>query len=191
MKHIADLSPLPTLAESNELPAALTAGSLSAELDDELLAYVLEAQLGFDLLRRAATLLAGLMVLAAAGVRGARGHPVLAQAQEAAREAVDSLAAIHVPRRAAHHHLHLSRAGDALQEALRRALESLRWNKDRLKSILPPLRACERELHRTTAALPGFQKVSFDQACCAGAPKSPLPRFEAGEGGAHGEAVGG
>jgi hypothetical protein len=167
MKHIADLSPLPTPSENSAPPAGLTAESLAAELDDELVAYVLEAQLGFDLLRRAATLLAGLMVLAAAGVRGARAHPMLAQAQEAATEAGESLAGIHVPRRAAHHHLHLTRAGEALAEALKQALVSLRWSEDRLDSILPPLRACERELHWTTAALPGFQKVSLDQACCA------------------------
>ena len=143
-------------------------------LDDELMAYVVESQLGFDLLRRAATLLAGLMVLAAAGVRGARGHPLLTQAQEAATAAAESLAGIHVPSRASDHHLHLTRAGDALAEALKRALDSLRWDRNRLESILPPLRACEHELHATSAAL------TF-----------PLPRFDAGEGGAHREAMGG
>jgi hypothetical protein len=127
MKHVADLP--------------------SLELDDELVTYILEAQLGFDLLRRAATLLAGLMVLAAAGARGARGLPILIQAQEAAVEAAQSLAGIHVPTRAAEHHLHLTRAGVALSEALERSLESLRWNEDQLAAILPPLRACERELH--------------------------------------------
>jgi len=133
MKHIADLP--------------------SLELDDELVTYMLEAQLGFDLLRRAATLLTGLMVLASAGARGARGLPMLIQAQEAAAEAAQSLAGIHVPARAADHHLHLSRAGEALAEALKRSMESLRWNEDQLAAILPPLRACERELHSTTAAL--------------------------------------
>jgi hypothetical protein len=58
--------------------------------------------------------------------------------------------------------LHLTRAAEALEEALKRALESLRWSEARLAAILPPLRACERELHLTTAAL-----------------ESPLPRFEA------------
>jgi len=139
----------PPLTHVADLPAATP----SSELDDELLIYVVESQLGFDLLRRAATLLAGLMVLTAAGLRGARGHPMLTQAQEAATEAADSLAGIHVPSRAAHHHLHLTRAAEALEEALKRALESLRWSEAQLAAILPPLRACERELHLTTDAL--------------------------------------
>ena len=142
-------SPLTHVADLVSLPATTP----WSELDDELLTYVVESQLDFDLLRRAATLLAGLMVLATAGVRGARGHPMLTQAQEAAAEAAESLAVIHVPSRAAHHHLHLIRAAEALAEALKRALESLRWSEAQLAAILPPLRACERELHLTAAAL--------------------------------------
>jgi len=140
MKHIADLSPLPTPAEGSAPPAAVTAESLSSELDDELVAYVLEAQLGFDLLRRAATLLAGLMVLAAAGVRGARGHPMLAQAQEAAAEAAASLTGSCAGPRGPS-----SSPSDPRRRGLRRGVEAgagvPALERGSADSILPPLRA--------------------------------------------------
>ena len=141
--------------------------ALAQGLDETSLAYVLEAQPVFDLMRRSAAQLAGLMVLAGAGVRAARDHPMLALAAAAAAEAGQRLAGIRVPGRAAHHHLHLTRARGLLQTALDAAMAPRRWNVDRLDAILAPLRAAYDELQRATAALPGFQMVALDQACCA------------------------
>ncbi len=201
--------------------ADLPAATPSSELDDELVTYVVESQLGFDLLRRAATLLAGLMVLAAAGVRGARGHPMLTQAQEAAAEAAESLAGIHVPSRAAHHHLHLTRAGEALAGSAEaragipalergpagvdpaaapglRARAPLDHRCAELPlgrfAFLPLYRASKREREGPTAKQwEGEGRAGEHHVLPQPSPviPAPLPRFEAGEGGAHGEAMGG
>ncbi len=67
----------------------------------------------------------------------------------------------HPTERALAHHTHLLRAAAAIGVALKEADGSL--NVDR---ILTPLRAGYAELERAGNALPGFQLVSYEHACC-------------------------
>jgi hypothetical protein len=128
-------------------------------VDDATAAYILENQKCFEDLKQVASQLAGLLVLAAAGSKEAvPDHPTLFAARELFREAV--------PRgspteRARPHHTHLVRAAAAIGVALKEADGSL--NVDR---ILIPLRAGYTELERAADALPGFEKISYEQACC-------------------------
>jgi len=103
--------------------------------------------------------LAGLLVLAAVGSKeAAPDHPALLRARELYREAVPRA---RPTERALPHHSHLLRAAAAIGVALKEADGSL--NVDR---ILAPLRAGYSELERAADALPGFEKISYEHACC-------------------------
>jgi hypothetical protein len=146
------------------IPVPATAG-----LDEATLAYVLAMREPFDLLRQAAGQLAGLLVLAAAGGRGAAGHPMLPAAAAAAQEAGDAVRAIRVPPRARHHHHHLAQACRAIERALDAARRHLhRRDRDAFDASLAPLKAAHRHLHSATVALPDFELVAMAEACCAG-----------------------
>ncbi len=128
-------------------------------VDDATAAYIVENQKCFEDLKQVASQLAGLLVLDAAGSKeAAPDHPMLGTARELFREAEDALRRARPTERARRHHHHLARAvkliGAALQEP---------WAGD----ILIPLRAGYTELERAADALPGFEKVSYERACCA------------------------
>jgi len=124
------------------------------EIDDQTVAYVLEAQTWFEDLKQVAAQLAGLLVLEAAGA--AKDHPMLASAEEAYKNAADGLKSARVPARARRHHDHLLIAAAKLHEALRAGGDTL---------VL--LEGAYAELRSASRTLPGFQMISFDRGCCA------------------------
>ena len=71
--------------------------------------------------------------------------------------------------RARTHHECLSRADAALERALASARTRLGRPalSSEIESILTPLKAAYSQLRFASVALPGFETISFDQACCA------------------------
>jgi hypothetical protein len=157
-------------------PAAAAEGclavDLSAALDAQTVAYVLAARPHFDGLKKAAGQLAGLLVLAATGARSiTQEHAMLKAAADAHAEATDGLATAHAPARAAHHHLHLTEAARTIGAALAVAAEQMHGfaaGRREVDAALRPLKLGYRHLQWAAGALPGFEIVSFQQACCAG-----------------------
>jgi len=134
-------------------------------VDDATAAYIFENQKCFEDLKQVASQLAGLLVLAAAGSReAAPDHPTLGAARELFREADDALRRARPTERARPHYEHLAQAAALIGAALKESREVL--NVDR---ILIPLRAGYTELEHAADALPGFQKIAYDRACCGGA----------------------
>jgi len=153
-----------------------------ADLDDGTVEYILNNRTHFEDLRQVTAQLAGLLVLAATGARGAApDHPLLETADQLFQTAVDGLRRAHVPARARPHHDAVMQAVAAVRGALDAAHAGLgrRAPGVDLDPILIPLRAGYTHLQRAAHTLPGFEMVAFDQGCCghgAGAtPRRPLP----------------
>jgi hypothetical protein len=139
-----------------------TTQELSRLVDDATVAYIFENQRCFEDLKQVASQLAGLLVLAAAGSKeAAPDHPMLEAANQLFREANDALRRSRPTERAQRHYRHLALAASAIDVALKEAERGL--NVDR---VLIPLRAGYTELERAADALPGFEKVAYDRACC-------------------------
>jgi hypothetical protein len=131
-------------------------------VDDATAAYIVENQRCFEDLKQVASQLAGLLVLAAAGSKEAvPDHPTLGSARELFREASDALHRARPTERARRHHEHLARAEADIGAALNAARRCLA-----IDPILIPLRAGYAELERAADALPGFEMVSYERACC-------------------------
>ncbi|HEX5226308.1 MAG TPA: hypothetical protein VFW44_01300 [Bryobacteraceae bacterium] len=131
-------------------------------VDDQTAAYIVENQRCFEDFKQIAAQLAGLLVLAAAGSKeAAPDHPTLLAARELFRDAEEAFRLARPTEAARKHHRHLARAAELLGSAL--AATDSRLNVDR---ILIPLRAGYTELERAADALPGFEKVSYVNACC-------------------------
>lgn len=145
---------------------------LSSSLDEDTVAYVLATRPHFDALKKAAGQLAGLLVLAATGAKSVtQEHAMLEAARAAHAEAADGLAAARVPSRAAHHHRHLMEAARAIGGTLGIAGEQMHGyasGRRDVEAALRPLKLGYRHLQWAAGALPGFEIVSFQQACCAG-----------------------
>ncbi len=141
----------------------------NVDLDDATAAYVLMMRNPFELLRRAASQLAGLMVLVASGARHVAAHPMLDLAIEAQAEADDMVRSENaaVPERAQHHRLHLLRANRALAAALAAARQHVSRDEAAVDKIVTPLHVAYRELQWAALALPGFEIVALSQGCCA------------------------
>jgi len=143
--------------------------TLSRLVDDATAAYILENQKCFEDLKQVASQLAGLLVLAAAGSKSALPeHPMLEAAQQLFREAADALRRARPTPRAQPHHRHLKQAAGAIGRALNAAVRCFRPLGGGLDidPILLPLRAGYEELERAARALPGFETVAYDRACC-------------------------
>jgi hypothetical protein len=131
-------------------------------IDDATAMYIVENQRCFEDLKQVASQLAGLLVLAAAGSKEASpDHPALLRAREVFREATDGLRCSRPTPRAQRHHTHVARAASEIGAALQAADGQLDIDR-----ILTPLRAGYTELERAANALPGFEKVSYERACC-------------------------
>jgi len=133
-------------------------------VDDATAKYIVENQKCFEDLKQVASQLAGLLVLAAAGSKEAvPDHPMIDLARELYREADDAVRRARPTERARQHHEHIARAAASIGVALSETDGAL--NVDR---ILVPLRAGYTDLERAADALPGFEKVSYERACCGG-----------------------
>jgi hypothetical protein len=143
---------------------------LIGQLDERTISYVLETRPHFEDLRQALSQIAGMLVLATAGAKSVtQDHAMLAAAQEAHQRALDGIRAARPALRARHHHRHLLDAADCLGLAIAKAGESLHLAGDRRRTegVFVPLRTAYRNLHWAAQALPGFEILNFDQACCA------------------------
>lgn len=151
------------------------AGELGETLDDGTIRYVLETRPHFEDLRQAVGQVAGMLALAAAGAKSVTpDHPLLETARTTLERVGDGIGAARPSQRARHHHHHLVAAIGALGLALKRAGEDLHHrsvDKARVDPILEPLEIAYRNLAWAAHALPGFELLSFDQACCA--PQQP------------------
>ncbi len=133
-------------------------------IDDATAVYIVENRKCFEGLKQVASQLAGLLVLSASGSKEAvPDHPMLAAAGELFQDAVHAMRSARPTERARRHHEHLRRASSMLGGALKEARAGL--NVDR---VLVPLRAGYSELERAADELPGFEKVSYERACCGG-----------------------
>jgi hypothetical protein len=133
-------------------------------IDDATATYIVENQKCFEDLKQVASQLAGLLVLAAVGSKeAAPDHPMLSEARRLFQEADDAVRRAKPTERARQHYEHLARAANAIGVALKEA--DGRLNVDR---TLIPLRAGYTELERAADALPGFEKVAYERACCGG-----------------------
>jgi hypothetical protein len=154
---------------------ARLAGDLAGTLDERTIRYVLETRPHFEELRQAVGQLAGMLVLAAAGAKSVTpDHPLFATARQTLGRASDGIRSARPGARAAHHHRHLLRAVEVLGFALARAKRDMHLHgveRQRIEPVLAPLQAAYRHLAWAAKALPGFEIVSFDQACCA--PRQP------------------
>jgi len=140
-------------------------------LDDATVAYVLAAQPHFEGLKQAEGQLGGLLLLAAAGSKSiTQEHAMLESARMAHAEAAEGIAGLPVPVRARHHHHHLSEAASAIGAALdeaRRSLHGFAAGRRDVDEAFRPLKLGHQHLDWASRALPGFEMVSFQQACCA------------------------
>jgi len=140
------------------------------EIDDGTAAYVLDNRKHFEDLRQVTAQLAGLLVLAAAGAKGAApDHPLLETAEQLFRDAADGIRGARVTVRARQHHHCLLRAVAAVKHALDAAHAQLGRQGVHvdIDAILTPLRAGYAHLQRAANALPGFEMIAFDRGCCA------------------------
>lgn len=150
-------------------------GRLAAEmtdtLDDRTIRYVLETRPHFEDLRHAIGQVAGMLVLATAGAKTVTpDHPLLSTARATLQRAGDGIDGARPSARAAHHHRHLGTAVGALDLALGRAGENLHLlslDHRHVDQVLEPLQVAYRHLAWAAQALPGFELLNFDQACCA------------------------
>lgn len=137
-------------------------------IDDATAAYIVENRKCFEDLKQVASQLAGLLVLSASGSKEAvPDHPMLHAAGELFQEAVNAMRSARPTARARRHHEHLARASSMLGGALREAQTGLNAGLD-VDRVLIPLRAGYSELERAADELPGFEKVSYERACCGG-----------------------
>lgn len=146
-----------------------TRETLSRQVDDATVTYILENQKCFEDLKQVASQLAGLLVLAAAGSKSALpDHPMLEAAQQLLCEATDAMRRARPTPRAQPHHRHVEQAAAAIGTALDASIRCFRPLGGGLEidPILIPLRAGYTELERAAHALPGFETVAYDRACC-------------------------
>src|SRR5271170_2830551 len=131
-------------------------------VDDATAAYIVENRRCFEDLKQVASQLAGLLVLAAAGSKEVGpDHPMIAMARDLFHEANEALNLARPTPRGQRHHEHLMRAANGIGMALKQAEGHL--DVDR---VLTPLRAGYTQLEQAADALPGFEKVSYERACC-------------------------
>ena len=166
-------------ADPTEQLAATCAGTeaeshtvdvLATETDDKSLRYLVEVHPAFDALRRTAAQLAGLLVLAAAGTKGAApDHPMLQAAALTHAEAADRLLGLAVTGPVCHLHYHLTEAATAIATALAAAENQFRRASDKLDVaiVLAPLRSGYDHLRHASHLLPGSTLVDLRHACCA------------------------
>jgi len=140
---------------------------LYGELDKTTVTYVLDMGRPFEDLRQVAAQLAGVLLLAAARSKFATPqHPVLGIASVSFERAMESIQSATVPARAQHHHVHMLKSARLIGDALA-SCKSTGALSAELDFLLSILREAWDELRSAAAALPGFEVVAFDRACCA------------------------
>jgi hypothetical protein len=137
-----------------------------SELDAPAVSYVLDMGPPFEDLRQVAAQLAGILLLAAAGSKLATPrHPLFEVANASYERAMDSIRSVTVPQRAKHHHHHLLESARLIGNAIASCRTNGALAVD-LDLMLSSLREAWDQLRLAAAALPGFEIVAFDRACC-------------------------
>ena len=132
---------------------------------DRTVAYIVNTRPAFEDLLQVASQLAGLLVLVASGASpAATGHPVVAAAREKCRDAAEAVRSARPTEQARLHHDYVLLAATALESAVAAAGERL--DPAGVEGVLAPLRAGYEHLRRASQMLPGFELISFMQACC-------------------------
>lgn len=141
--------------------------NLSRELDEPTVTYVLDMGIPFEDLRRVAAQLSGMLLLAAAGSKYATPqHPVFGMAHASVERAMESIQSVTVTARAEHHHFHMLKSLRLIRSALVSCTSNGALAAD-LDLILSVLKDAWDHLRLAAAALPGFEVIAFDRACCA------------------------
>ena len=138
------------------------------DVPDSIYAYVVSAQVPFELLREAASQLAALLILSAAGGKSAQDNPIFSLAKAQCHEANELVGQLCAPMHGCHHYRHLQLCSAKLVNAFLNASTSLhRMHSDCVDRTLVILRSAFEHLKRAVGALPGFEVVSIDSSCCA------------------------
>ncbi|MGE3829643.1 MAG: hypothetical protein AB7F76_01495 [Parvibaculaceae bacterium] len=134
-------------------------------MPDRLLDYVLAAQPLHDAMRRALIHLAGYVLKASTYPQGTIVEDgFVERARLDLAEAVDGLRSLGIPAGAAHHHLHLSGAAEALGAGIACVFGRDGAARERLHHALDE---ANRHIRAAGTCLPGFAPVDLTQACCA------------------------
>jgi hypothetical protein len=137
-----------------------------SSVDDRTAAYIVESQPIFEDLRQVAAQVAGLLILAASGSKeSAPDHPMLVSAAQVFAHSADALerGRGQAGENVRAHHRCLVDARAALGRALSCAQA---WPID-IDAVMMPLKDAYSALQHASRLLPGFQIVSFEQACCS------------------------
>ncbi len=142
---------------------------LTAKLDDGSLRYLLAVHPVFECFRAAASQLAGLLVLAAAGAKGGAPDLALMNASRLAyAEALDKLRGLTATERVRHLHHHLRQAAEGLGVALAAAERQAQAapRAFEVSDVFVPLSAAYRQLQFASRLAPGFRLVETRDSCC-------------------------
>jgi hypothetical protein len=142
---------------------------LTAKVDDGSLRYLLAVHPAFESFRAAASQLAGLLVLVAAGAKGGAPDAALLKASSLSyAEALDTLRGLLATERVRHLHHHLREAaagvGAALAAAERQVEAAPRAFE--VAAVLAPLSAAYQHLQFASRLAPGFRLVETRDSCC-------------------------
>jgi hypothetical protein len=142
---------------------------LAARVDDRALRYLVDVHPAFEGFRTAASQLAGLLILAAAGARS--GEPDLALLNAARltyAEARDKFLGLAVSEPVRHIHRHLREAADGLGATFAEVESGGRATRGPFDGAraLAVLKAAYRHLQHVSRLTPGFRLVDTRDSCC-------------------------
>jgi signal transduction histidine kinase len=161
-------SPTSDPSKSGEAASPLDR-SFVETLPDSAMSYAVAVLPGFEGLKYAASLLAGVLVLAFTGAgTNLNDHSLerMALAEIEQAEAVIRMA--RVTERTAHHHHHLKNALTAIRHVAERLQEAFVIGAaGNFDQIISELNHGWDELRRASKHLPGFEVIDFSQSCCA------------------------
>ena len=135
---------------------------------DGCLQYILESRPLHDRLRQGLTQLAGLSLLVMLRQAASPDMDGRIRIAEALSETRQMLLALRVPGRAAHHHHHLLEATRTIERvcALIASLK-VRTDEAARRELAAAVRIAADHLRLASRAMPGFEMVDLNQACCA------------------------
>lgn len=145
-------------------------------MDDACQRYVVQAKPVYSAYTDCARQLAALLILQASSVRPQLPeHPMLQALQDEVQALREALSALQPSPRAVHFHRHLLAAERALQHC-HDALLVLRRPHQReqaLDQALLHVKTAWQHLSWAARALPGFESIDLNQACCASGCSGP------------------
>lgn len=159
--HVRDLAEPPAF-ECQAVP------DYSPAAEGPTLDYMLATREPFEDLRQVVTQIAAMLILAAAKSGGWRDHPMIDATMAGFGRVKDTIRAVAVPKCAEHVHGHLLKAETHVATALAIiAKHRAAFDDAALDAALGALRAAQREMQWSSAAVPGLEMIAFSQGCCA------------------------